>query len=73
MWLNSTENLKLQALSFNRPRTIEIYVEALADNSKIIKNDNKKFIRMKEVGPRANEDVVKNKLEEIIEKLHEEL
>jgi ubiquinone/menaquinone biosynthesis C-methylase UbiE len=70
---NCQANLSLEALSFYHPRTLEIYVKTLRDNSQNKKDGITKYVLMKEVNSQANLDIVKNKIEAIIEKSREEI
>jgi hypothetical protein len=66
-------DLSLQASSFYSPRTLEIYSKYLGNGPIIKKDKEKKYMPLKKVDPRADMDKVKDKIEEIVGSLREEV
>ena len=64
--------LVLHTYSFYRPRTIKIYSKSVQTNYKFRNDARKKYLLLNSVERRADKNVVKKELEEILERLSRE-
>jgi hypothetical protein len=67
--------LGLQAMSFNQSRYLEIYTKAVENKPSAKKYGNRRYILMKETAPRpiADMDIIKSKIDEIMERSQSEI